>query len=54
MVIRALRRPNIWRTTVIGCEAKYELTKSAFGQETGSTVILFEISDRRDRQNTDG
>ena len=50
--------PNILRSTVIGCEAKYELTKKkvsrknifseieVFGQEKGSYTLYFQISDK--------
>jgi len=54
---------NIWRTIVIGCEAKYELTKKRFSEgisggeievKNGPTVLMlstvFKISDSRERQ----
>jgi len=46
--------PNILRSTVIGCEAKYELTKKRSQKEIICSEIevfgLYKILDRRDRQ----
>jgi len=50
---------------VIGCQAKYELTKKrsqggifcseieVFGQEKGHICLIYQISDNRDRQKTE-
>jgi len=38
-----IRLPNILRSTVIGCEAKYELIKK---------MVIYQSSDSRDRQKT--
>src|SRR6218665_2663574 len=50
--------PNILRSTVIGCEAKYELTKKrcqggiflsgieVCGQEKGVMYVIYQISDK--------
>jgi len=56
--------PNILRSTVIGCEAKYELTKkrcqggifvlkSRFLVKKRVIYVIYQISDSRDRQKTD-
>jgi len=45
--------PNISRTTVIGYESKYELTKKrSSGRVSGGVIIVFKISDSRDRNRT--
>ena len=60
-----IRPPNILRSTVIGCEAKYELAKKrcqggmlfseikVFGQEKGVMYVIYQISDCRDRKKTE-
>ena len=57
-----IRPPNILRSTVFGCEAKYELTKKGvkdqyflkevFGQEKGIKYVIYQISDCGDRKKT--
>ena len=59
-----IRPPNILKSTVIGYEAKYELTKKGLKEEffvlksrflVKKTVIyvIYQISDSRDREKTD-
>ena len=50
--------PNIFKSTVMGCDAKYELTKKicqggiflseieVFGKEKGIIYIIYQISDK--------
>ena len=62
--IPCIRPPNILRSTVIGCEAKYELTKKSLKEEffvlkswflvkKRVIYVMYQISDSRDRQKTD-
>ena len=59
-----IRLPNILRSTVIGCEAKYELTKKgvmeeyfseieAFGKETSHIRVIYVIYIRFQTVKTD-